>query len=309
MLVSIIFPVYNGDKYIDETITSILSQTYKNFELICIDDRSTDESLTILNKYQELDKRVKVYQTTVNGGTSVNSIIYALTKVSGSYMFYTSQDDIFSNDLLEKMISRAKETNADAIIPDMAWYNGNYKNLEYIKAVDNNREIILSNLDAFSLSLNWDIHGFSLRKMNLVKKIGYDTKAMNSDEYITRKFYLNCNKVAFSAGVFYYRQDNPNAITKQLSSKSFDFVLTNIRLLKLIEENKLKDDLDKFFIINCRELLEKQKTLLRNIKNLKLQELISAQNILNHGYFNTISIMLKHNLLPILIQKIINKNR
>ena len=151
--------------------------------------------------------------------------------------------------------------------------------------INGNKFIELSNRQAFILSLIWNIHGFSLRKMELVKKLGYDDMAMNSDEYMTRFFYLNCKKVAFSDGVFYYRQDNASAITKKFSLSLFDFIFTNNRIIKLIIENNFERKiLENFVIFSLRIIKDMEEKLETNKSLISEDEYTKARKMIETGF-------------------------
>lgn len=291
--ISIILPVYNGSEYLETTLNSIINQSFKDFEVLCIDDSSTDNSFDILKEFATRDERIKLFQKT-NGGNAVKSIIFGLPYATGNYMFYCSHDDLMSEDLLENVYQKAIKTKADAVIPNMVWYKENKSNKEGIFG-EKDKEI--SGREAFELSLNWKIHGFSLRKMSLVKKLGYKDFAMNSDEYTTREFYLNCNKVVFSGGEFYYRQDNLNALTKKITPKTFECINTDIALIRLIIKNKLNNkflkklikrsigSLLEFYLIlytTENELSTEDKTkILSDLKNawIEIKKIIKEQKL------------------------------
>lgn len=108
-LVSIIMPCYNGAEYIEETINSVLKQTYQNWELLIIDDGSNDESVNIVKKYQQ-DQRVKLIQQ-INAGSAAarnNGIRHS----KGQYVVLLDSDDIWLPKFLEKQINFMKQKNA-----------------------------------------------------------------------------------------------------------------------------------------------------------------------------------------------------
>ena len=84
-LVSIIMPVYNASKYLDEAILSVLNQTYKNWELITVDDGSKDNSLEILKRYAKENKKIKVFKNKKNLGVG-KTTNYALSKAKGKFI-------------------------------------------------------------------------------------------------------------------------------------------------------------------------------------------------------------------------------
>ena len=110
-LVSIVMPVYNGEKYLQFTIESILSQSYSNFEFIVIDDCSTDSSLQIIQKYAGGDKRIKSYQNPVNLGIAKNRNV-GLSHLRGKYYMVIDQDDICIKQRIEKQVAFL-ESNPD----------------------------------------------------------------------------------------------------------------------------------------------------------------------------------------------------
>lgn len=240
LFVSIFVPVYNGEKYLAQTLKSIQQQTYTNFEVLLVDDSSTDGSLPILNQFAANDDRFKVFSKE-NGGMVAPSMNYIIPKIKGDYFFYASQDDIFSSNLLEKMVIRQKETSADCILPDMEFYFENKQNNKQIIGLNRDRIIELSGKEACVASLNWTIHGFALFKSSLVKSEFFSEDAFNSDEFVTRKLFFKSNKVVFSEGVFYYRQDNANAITKTFGKKNFYVLNTSWRIYSLLKENNFEE--------------------------------------------------------------------
>lgn len=108
-LVSIIIPLYNSEKYIEETIKSVLDQTYKNWEMLIIDDCSTDNGAEIVKKYQD-DKRIKYFKLDINSGAAVcrNK---GIELSNGEYIAFLDSDDLWKKEKLEKQIRFMKENN------------------------------------------------------------------------------------------------------------------------------------------------------------------------------------------------------
>lgn len=107
-LVSVIVPVYNSSKYLEECITSIINQTYKNLEIIIINDNSTDNSLNIINKFK--DKRIKVINLKKTKGVA-NARNEGIKKSSGNYICYLDSDDYITKDKIEKQVKFMEENN------------------------------------------------------------------------------------------------------------------------------------------------------------------------------------------------------
>lgn len=111
-LVSIIIPVYNASRFLEETINSIQEQTYSNWEAIFIDDCSSDNSYNLIKKYQKEDKRIKLIKNKTNSGTAVsrnNGIDHA----EGDYLCFLDADDKWHPEKLEKQINFMQELNCE----------------------------------------------------------------------------------------------------------------------------------------------------------------------------------------------------
>ena len=102
-LVSIITPVYNGEETIGKTIESVLNQTYKNFEMIIVDDVSEDNTIKVVKDYEKKDSRIKLITLTKKGGASV-ARNKAISKANGKYIAFLDSDDLWKKDKLEKQI-------------------------------------------------------------------------------------------------------------------------------------------------------------------------------------------------------------
>lgn len=107
-LVSIIVPVYNAEKFLEDTIQTVLNQTYTNWEMICINDCSKDNSVNIIEKYMKLDKRIKLIKLEKNSGVSIarNTGVKAS---NGKYIAFLDADDLWEKEKLEKQVKFMEE--------------------------------------------------------------------------------------------------------------------------------------------------------------------------------------------------------
>lgn len=237
-LISVFIPVYNGAKFLKKSVESVLNQTFTDFELVCVDDSSTDNSFAILENFAKIDKRLVIFRKP-NGGNVPKSWNFVIPYLKGKFISYMSQDDWMSADNLALNYKRHLETGANIVIPDLADYSKNGKITKFI-GVKGTRNLILSGREAFILSLNWKIHGFCLCESKLMKSELFDENSFNSDEYVTRKNFLLSSRVAFSNGVFYHNNDNPNSITKQFKPHTLTALYTDQRLIKLIKDTNIE---------------------------------------------------------------------
>ena len=116
-LISVIVPVYNVEKYLDECLGSIVNQTYKNLEIILIDDASPDKSGKKCDAWAKKDKRIKVIHKQKNEGL-FQARITGLNTVKGSYFVTIDSDDCVDLDFIEKLLDRAVSSSADIVISE-----------------------------------------------------------------------------------------------------------------------------------------------------------------------------------------------
>lgn len=109
--VSIIVPVYNGEKYLEECLASLLAQTFKNFEIICVNDGSDDGSFKILRKMAKADGRIKVFSQYNKGAGAARNA--GLKMAVGDYVMFLDADDCFDAEMIDAMLRRIRETGAD----------------------------------------------------------------------------------------------------------------------------------------------------------------------------------------------------
>ena len=106
--------MYNAEKYLVECLDSILQQTFTNFEVICVDDGSTDNSVAILNRYAKKDSRILVFQHETNKGT-LQARKTAFEKAEGEHMVFVDADDTAKPDMLEQLHAKASCEHIDLV--------------------------------------------------------------------------------------------------------------------------------------------------------------------------------------------------
>lgn len=129
-LVSIITPVYNSEEYLEETILSVINQTYKNWELLLIDDYSTDNSYKIIEKYLT-DERIKYLRNERNSGPAITRNI-GLEKSKGEYIAFLDSDDIWAKNKLELQIDYMKKNSIRICHGDYIFIDKNGKEIKKI---------------------------------------------------------------------------------------------------------------------------------------------------------------------------------
>ena len=219
--ISILVAVYNTAAYLPQCLDSLLSQSLKDIEILCVDNASTDNSLTILHQYAEQDKRVKVFALEENRGIGYARNI-GLSNASGEYICFVDSDDWLASTALEK-VCRAFTDDVDTVLFHVVscYADGREQPflMPYFEA--------LSGEEAFRESLTWKIHGVYAIRGDIHRAYPYDDSLRTySDENVTRVHYIKSRKVASCEGIYYYRQHSSSS-THQISIRRFDFLLAN----------------------------------------------------------------------------------
>lgn len=288
MHVTVIMPVYNAEKYLYASISSLLSQTTQNWKLICVDDGSTDNSLCILHDFEASDNRIKVL-TQDNAGPAV-ARARAIEFVDTEYVSILDADDAYTPDYVEKMLKRAEETDADIIVPDVICVkNGHYPSKTVFESRGYDKNGILENPnEAFLMSITWKLHGWSMYKTALVKK--YYTKEQveysrfNSDEYVTRLLFLKGRKIALSRAIYQYNISE-GSITRTPSLKMLDYLKTIDKLLQLCIKEKIKNSETMLVLYN--EYYQILKNMLSVVENLDRDDKRKGLLLIKEYYHNS----------------------
>ena len=144
--ISVIMPVYNQEKYLNECLDSVLRQTFQDIEIICVDDGSSDSSPSILKQYAKKDSRVRVlFQENQGAGSARN---HGFSVANGKYVIFLDSDDIFEEKLLEKLFTKIEKTNSDVVVCRSDRFN--QKTKKFVACPWTIRKTLLPKDDPFS---------------------------------------------------------------------------------------------------------------------------------------------------------------
>lgn len=220
--VTVLMAVCNAETYLHESIASVLAQTMADFQLICIDDGSTDSSLSVLQHFAEADNRISVFVMPQNEGQA-RARNEGLKMAAGQYVCMLDADDTFSPDALDSAVRVFEQyPDTDSVLFEVSkdWpdHSEPYPMPPFVS---------LSGEEAFRLSLTWQIHGLYMVRRSLHQQFPYDdTCRLYSDDNTTRLHYLNSRMVRRCQGVYHYRQHAASA-THQVSVRRFDYLRAN----------------------------------------------------------------------------------
>lgn len=263
-LVSIIIPVYNTEEYLNKCLDSVLNQTYKNIEIIIIDDESTDNSYEILQKYQKEDKRIILLRQKNSGqGVARNK---GIEIAKGEYICFVDSDDRIAKNMVEEMIKEIEKTSSDFSSFLIAFENSknqkiyrkkfNYLTLEKENIYKNAIEI----KDIFTVPWN-KIY----KKDFLIKNsVFFPEIRKNEDIFFVHKLAFYSKKCSFVNKVFYYAWEREGSTSRNVTKENINAILI---LLKEEKEFLLKQN--NFFTYE----LEYQVFYIRAVFNILLQAL------------------------------------
>lgn len=228
--VSIVVPVYNTEKYIERCLNSIINQTYKNIEIIIINDGSTDKSEEKIKPYLIKYKSIK-YIYKENGGLS-SARNKGIDISSGEYLSFVDSDDWIVLDMIEKMIFKAEKEKADLIVCGVrnVFESGDIKE-NYIPKKINLSEILYK---------SYACNKLILKKLFLENKIIFPIGKWYEDIGTIPYLFLNSKKAIFIEEVFYNYFQRGNSITKQCNNiKDLDILKHYLDLKEYLMKNNL----------------------------------------------------------------------
>lgn len=277
-MISVIIPVYNVEKFIRQCLDSILSQTYKNYEVILIDDKSKDNSLDIIKEYEKKYSNFFVIENEKNSGPGA-SRNKGIDASKGEYIMFVDSDDYIEPNTLEDAINAAKKYNADIVRYD---FSRSISNIEYAdrrlypKLKDKIIEVDINKGDYFLLETAGPCN--KLFKKDLIKDSKFPMGIYFEDLPFIISNIIKAKKIVYLNEVLYRYRFNPKSIMGMNlfgSTKILD-ILTSCE--KLDEFTKgLKFDKEKYEslkLMNCIYVFN-DIMLWKNLKLKEKKELIS----------------------------------
>lgn len=239
--ISILMAVYNTDKFLQEAIESVIYQSYTDWELICINNGSTDSCQSILNSFKETDSRIVIINKPHGSASSARNTGLGISR--GLFIVMLDSDDKIEANYLNKLIKRYEETKADIILSSMEYWDSD-KDLvtRTLRGLKGDITPIITGKEAFLLSLDWQIGGIGLHTASALRNIGYDETGINGEEYTTRLLFLNSKCVAFCDAEYFYR-NNPNSTTRKFSADHFTLLINYFRLFQLVKTNDFSESI------------------------------------------------------------------
>lgn len=253
--VSIVVPIYNVEKYLNQCLKSIKKQTLKEIEIICVDDGSTDKSLDIVKKYALKDKRFK-YFTKENSGYG-NSMNLGFEHALGEYIGIVESDDYIDSHMFEDLYNIAKKNDAEIVKSDYyEFQTEKSKKFDYIKTVHipylYNKILNPSEeTEIFHFRMNtWTgIYKNSFIKKNNIRHNETPGASYQDNGFWFKTLALTTRIYYVDKAYYYYRQDNPNS---SINNKKKVFCMCDeyAHIREFLDSNDiLKSNFLKVFLI------------------------------------------------------------
>lgn len=260
--VSIITSVYNAEQYLEETIKSVIGQTFKNFEYILVNDASTDNSLDIMQRYEKQDKRIRIIQLENNSGGPARPRNIGIENAKGEYIAFLDSDDVWMPKKLEKQIKILEECDDIDMVHSFAYtidtksevigFFNNQKTFNKLKFFMNPRSILYIsnyiNINTAIIRNNMNIRFREDKFLVALEDWAFwmDYKSLGKKEYLIKE------------NLIYYRVDM-NSISDRKSDKSYKKAFYLYTLLLNEERISLRE-----YVLNT--FINTIKIIIKNIK-------------------------------------------
>lgn len=226
-LISIIVPIYNKEKYLAKTIESILNQTYKNFELLLIDDCSIDKSVEICEKYQKNDSRIRIIKNEKNSGVSKTRNV-GIENAKGKYICFVDADDTIKPNMYEILHTYISEYDLDFV---------QCMNVGSKKKLDQDIEWLKGKEKIFSIYLVEDKISDTvwskMFKKDILKKVRFNTEyRKHEDTLFIFDVVKECNNICLLKDELYNYHNSSNSLT---NVKHFDSEIKLIDIVNIVE--------------------------------------------------------------------------
>ena len=142
-MISVLMPVYNVEKYLEKTLESVKNQTYTDFEVIMVDDGSTDSSGQLCDKWTQEDSRFRVIHTENKGVSAARNT--ALSLVRGEYIFFMDSDDFIEPETFEELLDTLHKNEADMVMGNLFYTDNNGNMLDELNSASPVKDEILTN--------------------------------------------------------------------------------------------------------------------------------------------------------------------
>ena len=226
--ISIIVPVYKVEQYLNKCVKSIINQTYKNLEILLVDDGSPDSCPKMCDEWAKKDERIKVIHKQ-NGGLS-DARNAAIDVATGKYIMFVDSDDYLDENICTILYDLIKKYNATFSMCDAKDIQENKPEIITEASVEEIKETVFEGEEILPLMLKTNIKYFmtawaKLYEKDLFKTLRYDVGKIHEDEFILHKLLINTKKIVHINKQMYFYLQRSGSITQTKAEKSYSDIL------------------------------------------------------------------------------------
>lgn len=223
-IITVIIPIYNAERYLTKCIESVTNQSYKNLEIILVNDGSLDKSLEICEEFSDRDERIVIINKSNGGVSSARNA--GLDVACGQFVGFVDSDDYIEVDMFEKLYLSSLEHNADIV---ECGYMKKDMNYQIIRKVELIEDVTVSEYECSYEYLSYinttDFNCNKLYKRDLFKEVRFSNLAFSEDYELNAKVFYKCRRKATIKGCYYnYIDNNFSARNQEFSIKKFDAI-------------------------------------------------------------------------------------
>lgn len=277
--VSVIIPVYNVQAYLKQCLDSVLAQSMTDIEVICVDDGSTDDSLSILREYEEKDSRVRILEQPNSGAGAARNL--GLAHAKGEYLSFLDSDDFFEPDMLKTAYDCAKEYEAELVVfrsdqyhtekdefKDMLW---SLRMAELPPYAPFNRRQMTDNI--FKVFVGWAWDKLFLKSFVDKKQLKFQEQRTSNDLFFVFGAVATAKKIAVVDKVLaHQRRDAKDSLSKTREKSWNCFYVALKALREFLKNEGIYSEVEKdyinyalhFSLWNYNTLAEPTKTTLKH---------------------------------------------
>ncbi len=281
--ISIILPIYNSEKYLKQCLDSVINQTFTDFECICVNDGSTDNSLSILQEYENKDKRFKVFSKENKGVSDTRNTGIKLS--IGEYITFIDSDDWVENDYLERLQNNFNSKDVDVCVCNLKIYNtisnilqtdSNIKTLNklykklLVQKFQNKKNIF--KFISFTRAVWGKLYRSSVIKNNNI--VFFDNICGDEDYSFNIIFNMYAKNIVFTRDELYYYRKQILSLTSNDEKMRMNTFYSFIELIKELDKRNFNDNIIKHICID--NLLYRIGKISKNVSKQNKNEILKS---------------------------------
>ncbi|HHX36459.1 MAG TPA: glycosyltransferase family 2 protein [Clostridiaceae bacterium] len=299
-LVSVIIPAYNAERTIERCVHSILLQTYKNIEVLIVDDGSTDKTPDILERLAASDARIRFTKQANSGpGEARNT---GIRRAKGEWICFVDSDDYVEEGLVQAYYDAATEHKVDSVAMNLIFETSKGFGVKYpfkpLKGVMTGKEAVIKTFEILPFP-SFITNKFFRRDILCTKKIEFPP-ILYEDVFFVNAYFLECNSVVFLDESYYHYVLRDGSLTSNFTFEHCRDYLTSINLLCYYIAEKgewdyWKDYISKYvdrvlfqmrfsLLLMNKDMTKKERDKLLHLIRLKAEELKEKPNLAEHPY-------------------------